>query len=154
MNNRLIIRSYQKLWKWNLKIYALSKDMPLPRALPIRFALYLIVGLGMSFLLFKIPFLRAVPFAIKIVFAVGMAKFLDSVKLDGKNPILFFGGCIRFWLLESGTYLEGFQRYDSKFRELKMYWSAGTVKMKEKEYKTRPIKLCWYGGTRGVNAIV
>lgn len=147
-NQKLIIHSYQKLWKWNMRIYALSKDLPLPAAIQVRFALYLIIGGILAILVFRIPFLSKVPFAIKTAFAIGVAKFLDTVKLDGKNPILFFIGCLRFWIFEQGTSIENFQRYDNKIKDVKFCWYAGNKTEKEPCYHARPIKLQWSGGIR------
>ena len=146
----IIIRSYQKLWKWDMKIYALSKDLPLPRALPVRLALYLSIAALFAFgIVFRIPFLRGVPFALKAVFTFGIAKLLDSVKLDGKNPILFFFGVLRFWLFEQGTRIEHFKRYDANPTKIRTSWRIGSIGIKNIYVHSKPLRLKWRGGTKG-----
>lgn len=151
---KLVIHSYQKLWKWNMKIYALSKDLPLPRALPIKLALYAIIGFALALVIFKIPFLKDVPFALKAVFVVGVAKLLDSVKLDGKNPILFFFGLVRYFLFEQGTKIEHFKRRDARQKKIKLQWQSGSVGNKKLYTNTRSIRIKWVGGTKGGMTIV
>lgn len=155
MERKLEIRSYQKLWKWNMKIYALSKDLPLPRAIPIKWGLCLLTGLGIAALFSRIPSFRQIPTALRYgALPFGIAKLLDSVKLDGKNPVLFFGGLLRFWLLEQGTRMEGFRRYEAKQESVRVCWRMGAPGMGDAWKHVQTIRMCWTGGTKGGNVFV
>lgn len=148
----LIIKTYKKLWRLDYKIYALGTKLPLPRALPVRLASYFCIAALAMMTVNKLPFMSGVPFAVKAVLTLGMTKLLDTVKLDGKNPLLFFGGYLWFLLLERGIHIEHFQEHAAE-RTVPMHWEAGN-QSHTRNHPIRAIRVRWAGGMRGGSAFV
>lgn len=152
MNLYLIIKTYKKLWRLDYKIYALGSKIRLPRALPVRLASYF--GIAVFFMLQanKLPFVALVPFAIKAAMTLGIAALLDTVKLDGKNPIRYFGGCLRFLLFERGVRMEHFKERE-KIKSMSMDWAAGSQGLVP-AHAEKTIRIRWTGGRKGGNIFV
>lgn len=152
MGDFLVIKTYKKLWRLDYKIYALGTSLALPRPLPVRFASYLGMAAAIMSQVNKLPFMGTVPFVVKwVLIPVGIAELLDTVKLDGKNPVLFFGGCLRFMLLEKGVHLEHFREHEEK-RALSVWWTAGRPGWQKGQAGT--IRFMWDGGMKGGDIFV
>lgn len=148
----MVIKTYKKLWRLDYKVYALGTSLTLPRPLPVRFAAYLCVAAAIMALLNKQPFMASVPFVIKwVLIPGGIAKLMDTVKLDGKNPVLYFSGYLRFLVFEKGIHLEHFREHGIQ-GTFSMYWEAGQECRREKQQ--RAVRVVWDGGMRGGDIFV
>lgn len=130
---KLTIYSYRKLWKFERKIYSFQ-NVKFIAPIDINSALYFMLALGVMFLLNKLPVVAGIPFVIKwVVLPYGFMKFIETVKLDGKNPILYIAGCIRYWLVEQGMFIEHFKSYPVKQKPLRLSWYSGIKRADRKE---------------------
>lgn len=152
MNRFLIIKTHKKLWRLDYKIYALGTRLALPRPLPVKLASYFGVAALFMLLVNKLPFMGMVPFAIKAALTFGMAALLNTVKLDGKNPIVYFGGCLRFLLFERGVHREHFKECVSD-KPLSLKWRTGNQCWTQGR-TSKAVKVRWTGGMRGGNVFV
>lgn len=123
------IYSYPKAWKLDNKIYSFM-NYKLPAALDLRQILYfsvvLLVMLGLS----KFPPIARLPWVLRFLVApYAIGNFLLKKKLDGKNPIRYFLGWVRY-LTQRGQYLEHFTFRPARQAKERLRWYCvkGTVK--------------------------
>ncbi len=109
--NKIKIFSYAKVWKVEKKIYAISR-FSLPR--PISpYDLLAFAGVVLCMMLFSklIPLLAVMPVIIRYIgIPYAIVAYLTKKKLDGKNPLKYFSGCILYFFTVRGTYLQLFHR--------------------------------------------
>lgn len=125
-NDNYTVRTYAKLWKHEKVMYAIQ-NAKLPLPVPLHMALYFGICFFIMFLFGKcIPAMAEVPVIIKyLILPYAGAKFLNTVKLDGKMPVWFVAGIMRFWLMEYGSYMERFRFYQIKTRPIRINWYTG-----------------------------
>lgn len=152
MSHYLIIKTYKKLWRLDYKIYALGTKIRLPRALPVRLASYFAVVALFMLQANKLPFVAMLPFAIKVALTLGVTALLDTVKLDGKNPVRYFGGYLRFLLFERGVRMEHFKECET-IKSLSMDWVSGS-QCHVPDHAGKEIRIRWAGGRKGGNVFV
>ena len=99
MIENLVLRTYNKMWKFERKIYAID-DIKLPIPINPDEAAYFVIGILLTLGILKLfPFLNKVPFIIRyIAIPYGLMKFLTKKKFDGKLPHKFLLGYIQFIL--------------------------------------------------------
>lgn len=128
---KIKIYSYTKVWKHEKKIYNIM-NLILPTPInPYDLAsffgiLILEMVVGEIF-----PPLSRLPFIVKYFILPYLGTYiLRKKKLDGKNPIFYFAGILRYYLTISGTYVECFRRMREKKTEVSLDWycSRGRVK--------------------------
>lgn len=125
----MTIYSYTKVWKIEKKIYAFS-NFKLPVPINPNDLLYFGVTATSIFILGKvIPIATAIPPVLRFIFVpYGAMSFFRKKKLDGKNPILYFVGYIRYIFLERGTYIERFHVQTAKKEEVVILnWNCSRV---------------------------
>lgn len=120
---RIKIYSYAKVWHHEKKIYnIMNVVMPTPVS-PYDAAgfigiIFLEMVLGTIF-----PIFAKMPFIIKYFIVPYLTTYvLRKKKLDGKNPISYFLGVIRYYITVSGTYVEGWKRIRDKSETVKLAW--------------------------------
>jgi hypothetical protein len=129
----IIIKSYAKTWKIENRIYAIF-NFVLPFPVAPREVLYFAVSALVIYVLSQIiPPLTAIPALIRYpVFSALLARVISKQKLDGMNPVKFFGVFI-VHLLTKGLFIERFKSYsprqDSK---IKIEWWCSRVKMSDR----------------------
>lgn len=92
-NEKIILRTYNRVWKYDRKIYALD-SVRLPFPINPGDAIYFIIGLLITSILLKLlPFLNVIPFILRYsLLPYGLMKFLTKKKFDGKLPHMFLKG--------------------------------------------------------------
>lgn len=119
------IYSYTKVWKWEKKIYAIS-NIPLP--VPVNpFDLLYFIGIALFMLILGkiIPSITAVPVVLRFVaFPYIVTNYLMKKKVDGKNPIKYFIGCMRYFFLTRGAFLQAFKRHPEKKEKITLKWQC------------------------------
>lgn len=92
-----ILRTYNKMWKFERKIYAVD-DVRLPVPINPDEALYFVIGFLITLGLLKVlPVLNGIPFIIRyLAIPYGLMKFLTKKKFDGKLPHKFVLGYIDY----------------------------------------------------------
>lgn len=122
---RVKIYSYTKVWKVEKKIYSIS-NIPLPRPInPFDLLSFVGAALFMLILGFIIPVTAKLPEVIRFIgIPYGITNYLMKKKLDGKNPIKYFIGCIRYLLTMKGNYLQAFKNHADKKEKLTMSWNC------------------------------
>lgn len=118
------IYSYTKVWKWEKKIYAIS-NIPLP--VPVNpFDLLYFIGIALFMLILGkiIPSITVVPVMLRFVaFPYIVTNYLMKKKVDGKNPVKYFIGCLKF-LFTKGTFLQAFKRHPDKKEKITLKWQC------------------------------
>lgn len=132
-NRPIEIRSYEKVWKVDHRIYSVGNvNLPVPVNLTSLF--YFGMGLIFSLILCRLPLLHNIPAAFKfLLIPLGVMYVLRNVTLDGKNPIWFFFGMARYVLMEKGQYFTGFREYRLKQKPEKIHWVTRTLVKKQKK---------------------
>lgn len=99
-NDKVILRTYNRVWKYERKIYTLD-TVRLPVPINPSDAIYFILGLLITIMLIKLmPFLNAIPFILRYtILPYGIMKFLTKKKFDGKLPHMFLKSYIEFMQL-------------------------------------------------------
>ncbi len=122
---RVKIFSYTKVWRVEKKIYTIS-NISLPRPInPFDLLAFSGVVLFMLFLGRVLPFIASIPTVIRyIAIPYMVASYLTKKKLDGKNPIKYFTGCMVYFLLLKGTYIQQFKKYPEKNEKIILNWSS------------------------------
>lgn len=122
---RIKIYSYTKVWKWEKKIYSIS-NIPLP--MPVNpYDLLYFVGFALLMVVLGkiIPAITAIPVVLRFVaFPYIITTYLMKKKVDGKNPIKYFAGCIRYFFMERGSYLQTFKRHPDRKEKLSIKWNC------------------------------
>jgi len=126
---KITIYSYSKVWKVEKKMYRLA-NIPLPVPInPYDLLYFAIIFVLMVFLGKILPFIAAMPTVIRfIMIPYFITGVLMKRKLDGKNPIKFFGGCIVYFLTEKASFVQLFKKYPKKSETITLNWkcSMGT----------------------------
>lgn len=127
---KVTLYSYEKVWKVEKKIYAFG-NIVLP--VPIRpyDLLYFILFLfTMIFLSNIFTIITNIPIMIRLgLIPYFLARFVQKKKLDGKNPIKYFFGYLKYIFLDKGTYIEHFKKNpDKKEQKIKIDWVCSKVK--------------------------
>lgn len=122
---KVTLYSYSKVWKLEKKIYAIQ-NLTLPVPVNPYAALYFVFAAGLIMLLGGlIPVIESIPVVIRyIAIPGGIATFILRKKLDGKNPIKYFIGYIKFIFLEKGKYIERFTTYQEKKHKVVLAWDC------------------------------
>lgn len=96
-NDKVVLRTYNRVWKYERKIYSLD-TVRLPVPINPGDAIYFIIGLLITVLLLKLlPFLNVVPLILRYtLLPYGVMKFLTKKKFDGKLPHLFVKAYIEY----------------------------------------------------------
>lgn len=96
-NGKVILRTYNRIWKYERKIYALD-NVRLPIPINPGEAVYFIIGLFITIFLLKIlTFLNVIPFILRYtLLPYGLMKFLTKKKFDGKLPHMFLKGYFEY----------------------------------------------------------
>ena len=99
-NEKVILRSYNRAWKYERKIYAVDK-LRLIIPVGVDEATYFAVGLLITILLLKVfPFLNGIPFVFRyILLPYGLMKLLTKKKFDGKMAHKFLLEYIEYLML-------------------------------------------------------
>lgn len=125
-DNRVTIYSYAKVWKVEKKIYSFSNlKLPIPIN-PYDMLYYVGVALGVMLLGKIFPFINLIPGMLRyLALPYLIATVITKVKLDGKNPLKFFGGCIRYFFTVKGNYLQTFKQHRERKKEkLQLNWNC------------------------------
>lgn len=124
-SSKIIIYSYIKAWKVEKKIYTLQ-NLRLPFPVAPRFAGYLAGCWIFCGILFKIiPGANYIPGVIRAgIIPYGIAKYLMTQKLDGKNPLFYLRDLILFLLFEQGTIIEHFRKVPEKEKAIRLDWNC------------------------------
>lgn len=97
---KIVLRTYKKMWHFERKLYAFGKYKLL---IPVNMdtLAYLIAGLLITVFLLKVfPFLNGIPFIIRyILLPYGLMKLLTKKKFDGKLPHKFLMGYLEYMAL-------------------------------------------------------
>ncbi|MBD5480838.1 MAG: conjugal transfer protein [Lachnospiraceae bacterium] len=120
------IYSYNKVWRVEKKIYSIS-NIPLPTPInPYDLLAFVGVALFMFVLGTFIPVTARIPTVIRfIAIPYGVANYAMKKKLDGKNPIKYFVGCVIYFFSARGTYLQMFKKYaDRKKEKISLKWNC------------------------------
>lgn len=124
-DKKVKIYSYAKVWKIEKKIYSIS-NIPLPTPLN-PYDLLSFVGIAIFILILGkiIPAITVIPVVLRFVaFPYIIANYLMKKKLDGKNPIKYFIGCIRYFFVVKGTYMQTFRRHPEKKERIALKWNC------------------------------
>lgn len=121
---KITLYSYSKVWRVEKKIYAFG-NIILPCPIGIYDLLYFIIfAFIMTIFGNLIPIITEVPIIIRLVIVPYFAgRFVQKKKLDGKNPIKYFFGYIKYVFVDKGTYIERFNKKNDKTeKEVKINW--------------------------------
>lgn len=127
---RITLYSYEKVWKVEKKIYSFG-NIVLPAPInPYDLLYFFVFAVGVAVLGKLIPVITAVPIIIRFcVIPYFAARFVQKKKLDGKNPIKYFFGYLKYTFLDKGTYIEHFNKnLDKKEKEIKIDWICSKKK--------------------------
>lgn len=119
----LEIYSYSKVWKVENKIYAIQ-NVQLPVPISPNQAIYFSAVVGILWIIGHVfPVLATIPFAIKyVIIPFLVSKFLLTKKMDGKNPVKYLLGVIRFVFMENDFCMERFSERPVKTRAIHLQW--------------------------------
>lgn len=126
MNGRVSIRSYNKVWKIENKIYAIQ-NIVLPVPISPRAVIFFILIAGIMLLLSAfIPALNRVPSVLRLgAFPFGMTQFLLKKKLDGKMPHKYFVAWLKH-ISSRDAYIERFSSYPvGRDARYSLSWQTG-----------------------------
>lgn len=125
MEDKVKIYSYTKVWKVEKKIYAISNiSLPLPIN-PYDFLAF--IGVALIVLIFCkiIPALNVVPVVIRyIAIPYACVHYLMKKKVDGKNPIMYFIGCMVFLFAGKGRYIQHFKAHNERESKEVIKWNC------------------------------
>jgi hypothetical protein len=124
-SKRIIIYSYIKVWKVEKKLYSFQ-NLKFPFPVEPKLVGYMIGTWIFCFILSKIiPGLNWIPGVIRLgVCPYGLAKFLMTQKLDGKNPLSYIRDLILYLILEQGTVVEHFRKIPEKEGTIRLNWNC------------------------------
>lgn len=123
---RIILYSYNKVWKFEKKVYAIY-NVVLPVPIEINEFLYLILSVFINFLLGAIfPVINYIPALIRfLVLPWVIIKFLRKQKLDGKNPFKFLLAYLIYIFYTKNITIERFTVHPYKRKEeIKLNWNC------------------------------
>jgi len=127
-NERIVIRPYEKAWKIEGKIYAVLNwvlPFPIEPFEALYFALFAVAIFGLSQLF---PVLKYLHVFIRYAAApFGLTRLVSKIKLDGMNPVRFFGAFI-IHLITFRLYVENFEtREPGENKKIRLDWWCGNV---------------------------
>lgn len=126
MNKRVSIRSYNKVWKIENKIYAIQ-NFVLPVPISPRAVIFFILIAGIMVLLSAlIPAFSRIPVVLRLgALPFGTTQFLLKKKLDGKMPHKYLITWLKH-MISRDAYIERFSAYpggrDASYR---LSWQTG-----------------------------
>ncbi len=124
---KIKLYSYTKFWKTEKKIYSIQNFvLPVP-VNPYDVLSFANVMLVMRILSGFLPTFAKIPFMVKYgIIPFVMSNYIMKMKLDGKNPIKYFGGIIRYLLTERKRYLENFlmHGFGVKSQTVRLDWKC------------------------------
>lgn len=135
-NKKIRLFSYNKVWKFEKKIYAIM-NLVLPVPISTNDALYFGFSFAVMYIMGRmLPLVESIPAAIRcLIIPYGMMKFLTKKKLDGKNPIKYFCGYLYYIFYERHTYLEKFKTNSIiKEEKLVINWSCSRGYRRHPQY--------------------
>lgn len=123
--NKIIIYSYSRVWKVEKKLYAIQ-NLILPVPIDIWQVFYFVILWGIFNVIFGgLPGFKQIPVVIRsLLIPFITSRFLLTKKLDGKNPIHYIIGIIRFLFVEQGKVLETFRMKPMKKQTVKLCWNC------------------------------
>lgn len=124
--SKVEINSYQKLWKYENKIYKLG-NLRMPFPINAYDALYFIGTLGVVILLRNIWPISAMNEVLKYgLIPYLISRYLRKVKFDGKTPIAFVRDFIPYFITKNQHY-QFFQSIQKPFgnKHTKLNWRIG-----------------------------
>ena len=125
MEKRVTVYSYAKVWRVEKKVYVIGNIILPAPVNPYDALAFAGVFGGVMILERFLPFLSAVPFAIKnLGFPILCTYYFRKQKLDGKNPIKYFGSYIVYLLTVKGAFLQSFGQHREKKESLRLDWSC------------------------------
>lgn len=132
MENRVIIRSYSKVWKVENRIYAIQ-NIVLPFPINPREILYFgIAAAGVFILGVILPPFKAIPVILRYgAIPIGLTKLLNKKKFDGKSPPKYLAAYIGY-LFSRRDYVERFKTHPHRDNEkIKLDWWCSYVPMSD-----------------------
>lgn len=124
--NRVKIYSYTKVWKVEKKIYSFSNiKLPFPIN-PYDLLVYGVIALIFLILGKIFPFINEIPAVLRyLAFPYLIATYVMKVKVDGKNPIKFFVGVVRYYCTVKGNYFQNFRKHpEKKSEKIVLNWNC------------------------------
>lgn len=125
-SKRLKIYSYKKVWKVEKKIYSFGNlKLPIPLN-PYDLLAYAAVAVIVLVIGKIFPVFNHIPAILRyIVLPYLVAKYFMTIRLDGKNPVMFLLGCARYALTMKGSYIQNFRRYpEMKTKKILLNWKC------------------------------
>lgn len=121
-SRRVAIRSYNKVWKIENRIYAIQ-NIILPVPVSPREVGYFFLVAGSVFLLgLFVPVVLHIPSVIRfLVIPIATTQFFLKKKLDGKMPPKYFISWVRYCLTK-GQYIERFKTYTPQSPKIRLDW--------------------------------
>lgn len=119
---KINLRSYNKVWKIENRIYAIQ-NIVLPVPVSPREVLYFfIIAFIMLVLSFLIPPFKIIPSVLRfIAIPFGTSQFLLKKKLDGKMPHKYMVSWVNYMLTKE-QYIERFSLYNYNTANTKIVW--------------------------------
>lgn len=133
---RVPIRSYNKVWKIEDRIYAIQ-NIVLPVPVSPRQVGYFLLIAGVIFVVsMLLPLFSVLPSVIRfIAIPVALTQFLLKKKLDGKMPQRYFTAWLRYQYTRN-QYIERFQEHPSKgLEKMRVDWCCTRGSIVEKGRK-------------------
>ncbi|MCL1832810.1 MAG: conjugal transfer protein, partial [Oscillospiraceae bacterium] len=128
----VIIRSYAKTWKIDSRIYAIG-NIILPFPITMTEVGYFVISVLLVLLISSvIPPLTAIPSLIRYLVApIMLTRVVSRQKVDGMNPIKFFGTLI-VHLFTNKLYVERFKYHNLRENSKnKLDWWCSRVKLSD-----------------------
>jgi hypothetical protein len=121
-NKKINIRSYNKVWEIENRIYAIQ-NIVLPVPLKPREVLYFFVIAAVIFILsVVIPGFSHIPSVLRyLVTPFALTQFFLKKKLDGKMPQKYFISWLGY-LFTKNQYIERFQAYPQHQGKIRLNW--------------------------------
>lgn len=124
-NNRVSLYSYIKVWRVEKKIYSFQ-NFKLPIAInPYDFLSFLGTAVVILIIGRIFPGFTVIPTVIRFIFIpYGISKYLMKKKLDGKNPLKYLFGCVRYLFTEKGYNMQGFRKSYDRQEKIRINWEC------------------------------
>ena len=119
------IYSYTKVWKVEKKIYSIS-NVPLPRPInPYDLLAFIGAALFMLLLGFIIPVTAKLPEVIRFIgIPYAITNYLMKMKLDGKNPVKYLWGYLKYLISTKGNFIQAFKKHQDKKDKVAINWNC------------------------------
>lgn len=118
----VVIRSYDKAWKIENRIYAIQ-NLVLPVPISPRAILFFLVSFAIVWLVCTlITPLRAMPFILRgVILPVAFTSFCLKVKLDGHSPQKYILGAMQY-MFSRNRYVEHFKQRATPTGSIRLCW--------------------------------